>query len=318
MIDLQGELLALAREIERFTNRRTLARPPVKGLAFVNGAPGNDETRAALEWAQATLAAYFDQYAERAVALLDRASVHGIGDEAQRSLLADPRTRRAGPRREFEAANALSEVVAVLRDLAERVAPVRRRRRFFPSLSAGGGFWSAIANLNNLASLIAALIVVGGAAAGLYLWLGSGDGGGTTSGELRPPPEKAPASLPQTGPRLEVFNKVTNGREQMREDAPAYLSTTPRNYCADADCAIPDTELSTGDTVGPAICQRLGPLTTNGDTRSPADDQNPGLFSSRRWYGIRRPDDTIGYISEVWVRRDDRGGLRLPQCPSSS
>ena len=44
------------------------------------------------------------------------------------------------------------------------------------------------------------------------------------------------------------------------------------------------------------------------------DDGNPGLFESTRWYGIQLPDGRFGYISEVWIRDADRGGLDLPHC----
>lgn len=135
--------------------------------------------------------------------------------------------------------------------------------------------------------------------------------------ELRPAPQKADVGLPTSGPTLEIWNKVTNGANLMRDDAhPAYLSTVPRNFCKDADCAIPGTDVSTGDTVGPAVCQQNGARTTNGDESSTVDDNNPGLYSSEIWYGVRGPDDTIGYISDVWVRPSRRGGLTLPDCQS--
>jgi hypothetical protein len=138
----------------------------------------------------------------------------------------------------------------------------------------------------------------------------------TTASTLDPPPHKATPGLPRSGPTLAVWNKVTNGAQSMRDDDahPAYLSTAPRAFCKDARCAIPGTDVSTRDTVGPAICQRKGAEITNGDNSSNVDDENAGLYTSDVWYGIRRPDDTIGYISDVWVRPSQRGGLGLPDC----
>ncbi len=47
---------------------------------------------------------------------------------------------------------------------------------------------------------------------------------------------------------------------------------------------------------------------------SAADDANPERFESTRYYGVRLGDGTFGYVSEVWVRAADRGGLGLPSC----
>jgi hypothetical protein len=102
----------------------------------------------------------------------------------------------------------------------------------------------------------------------------------------------------------------------MRDDDshPAYLSTVPRNFCKDADCAVPGTDVLTGATIGPAVCQRGGAQATNGDEGTTVDDKNSGLYISDTWYGVRQPDNTIGYISDVWVRPSQRGGLGLPDC----
>lgn len=167
-----------------------------------------------------------------------------------------------------------------------------------------------------------ATLALGAVSGGAAVLEAGGDGGRETSAatttELRPPPDKAPAGLPPSGPTLDIWNKVTSGAKLMRDDDshPAYLSTVPRNFCKDADCAIPGTNVLTGATIGPAVCQHRGAETTNGDTRTTVDDKNPGLYSSDTWYGVRQTDDTIGYISDVWVHPSQRGGLGLPDCRS--
>ncbi|MEU1572046.1 hypothetical protein ABZ519_12980 [Streptomyces collinus] len=135
----------------------------------------------------------------------------------------------------------------------------------------------------------------------------SGRSGGT-DGSATSVPDPAP-SRPVT-----VYNKVTNGPHQMREDdSPAYLSSATKNFCADKGCALPGTEVRTGDTLT-AVCQVSGDRTTNGDDRDPGDDSNPELAETRRWYGIRGPDGGLGYISAVWIDAGQRDGLGLPTC----
>jgi hypothetical protein len=127
-----------------------------------------------------------------------------------------------------------------------------------------------------------------------------------------PPPTNPPRQLPFEQ-MLTVYNKVTDGANQMRERTPAYLSTKPRNNCRNAGCIIPGIELGTGATVT-SFCQVRGAQTTNGRVQDPSDDRNPELFTSDLWYGIRWSDGRIGYISEVWIWPDDRGGLGLSEC----
>jgi hypothetical protein len=57
-----------------------------------------------------------------------------------------------------------------------------------------------------------------------------------------------------------------------------------------------------------------GERITNGADNDPADDRNPGLFASTRWYGILLANGNLGFVSEVWVARPQRGGLGLPSC----
>lgn len=133
----------------------------------------------------------------------------------------------------------------------------------------------------------------------------------------QPPAQTVPASLRTSGPTLRIFNKVTSGAHAMRDDNqhPAYLSSVPENFCKRRGCANPKTNLFTGDTVSPAVCQTKGERVTNGDDSAAVDNHNPGLATSTRWYAVRRPDDTLAYLSEVWVVARQRGGLGLPRCP---
>jgi hypothetical protein len=119
---------------------------------------------------------------------------------------------------------------------------------------------------------------------------------------------------PQPATRtIVVDNRVTNGPTQMREDTPAYLSTVTRNFCKRDGCALPGTDMGSGAAIT-AECTTFGSRTTNGQDNSSIDDGNPGLYSSTRWYGVRWGDGRFGYISEVWIRSDFRGGLGLRGC----
>jgi hypothetical protein len=108
-------------------------------------------------------------------------------------------------------------------------------------------------------------------------------------------------------------NRVTNGPTQMREDVPAYLSTQTLARCRSLGCAIPGTDFGSGRTLR-AVCQVVGAELTNGNRTDLSDDNNPGLFTSNRWYRIQWDASTTGYLSEVWLRSSDRGGAGLPMC----
>jgi hypothetical protein len=147
------------------------------------------------------------------------------------------------------------------------------------------------------------------------------DGAGT----VRPHPPKQPSKVvpppPATRPQpsaprtvtLTVYNKVTNGSAEMREDTPAYLSTVTKNYCRRDGCMVAGTEMNTGATVT-GLCWVTGDRTTNGEDAESRDDGNPGLFESTRWYRVRHGNGSVGYISEVWIDPGQRGGAGLGQC----
>ncbi|MFG3643573.1 hypothetical protein ACGF3C_25250 [Micromonospora sp. NPDC047762] len=144
-----------------------------------------------------------------------------------------------------------------------------------------------------------------------------------TSGADDEPPASADGPRPETPARQEpsgpatrtllVQNLVTNGATAMREDKPAYLSSRTEPTCQTRGCALEGTNMSTGARIV-ATCQLDGSTITNGQNNSPNDDANPGLFSSSLWYGVRWSDGRSGYLSEVWIQPDGRGGLGLPHC----
>jgi lysophospholipase L1-like esterase len=117
----------------------------------------------------------------------------------------------------------------------------------------------------------------------------------------------------QTTRQITVYNQVTNGATEMREDTPAYLSTVPHNFCRRDGCMVGGTEMGSGKILT-AYCVTQGQRTTNGQDNSSVDDANPGLYTSTTWYGIRWETGVTGFLSEVWISPQDRGGLGLPAC----
>lgn len=129
----------------------------------------------------------------------------------------------------------------------------------------------------------------------------------------RPPAPPKPRPEPKKA-TLTIYNKVTDGMG-MREDTPAYLSTVTQNYCRRDGCMVPGTEMSSGATVV-ATCWKWGARTTNGHDSDSADDRNPQLAESKRWYYARHANGSWGVINEVWIDPGQRGGAGLPECTS--
>lgn len=114
-----------------------------------------------------------------------------------------------------------------------------------------------------------------------------------------------------TSAEITIYNKVVLDETRVREDVPAYLTISPR-CLAKSTCGIEGTDvLETGMRVT-AVCQTEGSFVTNrfGDT---PNDEN---FDSTRWYGINL-NGKFGYLSEVWVAKEHRGGLDLRSCEPS-
>ena len=154
---------------------------------------------------------------------------------------------------------------------------------------------------------------------------GSGSPSAVTPGPAQPPAQgpapQQPGPQPQPGapppaPRhvLVVDNRVTNGMGMREDSTPARLQTQPWVFCVSRGCVIYGTERSSGQTYDAAVCQTFGERTTNGHDTNPSDDANPERFESTRYYGVRLANGTFGYVSEVWIRADYRGGLGLPGC----
>lgn len=132
---------------------------------------------------------------------------------------------------------------------------------------------------------------------------GSTPGGGSPGGQLTPPRHV-----------ITVDNRVTNGMGMREDSTPARLTSKPWTFCTSRGCNIYGTERSSGGTYDAAICQTTGERTTNGNDHDASDDANPERFESTRYYGVKLADGTFGYVSEVWIRAADRGGLGLPGC----
>jgi hypothetical protein len=128
-----------------------------------------------------------------------------------------------------------------------------------------------------------------------------------------PSPGPGTPTLPPAEREIVIYNKVTNDATTMREDTPAYLSTVPQNFCKRNGCALPGTDMNSGFRIV-ALCQTQGARTTNGWDANPIDDRNPGLFESTRWYLMRWRDGRTGFLSEVWVEPQFRGGMGLRGC----
>lgn len=129
------------------------------------------------------------------------------------------------------------------------------------------------------------------------------------------PSAPAPRHEAWPGKVIVVDNRVTSGKRMREDKEPARLTTKPVAGCERRGCDIPNTERVSGHSFNAAVCQRRGEEITNGDNNSSADDDNPRLVTSTRYYGVRlMASDTFGYVNEVWIARRDRGGLGLPTC----
>ncbi|MBT0768638.1 hypothetical protein KIH74_06850 [Kineosporia sp. J2-2] len=115
-------------------------------------------------------------------------------------------------------------------------------------------------------------------------------------------------------PSITVQNMVAAGATGLSEDAtPTYLSTRPVARCGSLGCKIDGTEMWSGIVLA-AVCQMRGQFVTNADEGSSGIQDNPGAARSVRWYGVQRTDGSVGLISEVYIRPQDRGGLGLADC----
>jgi hypothetical protein len=111
-----------------------------------------------------------------------------------------------------------------------------------------------------------------------------------------------------------VQNKYATGPSSLLEDRTyAYLSTSPEPYCAERGCKVEGTDMKSGARLV-VTCWCEGAEMTNRDTTSPGIEQNPHGVTSKLWYWGVWPDGRAGYLSEVYVEPQYRGGLGLPRC----
>jgi hypothetical protein len=116
---------------------------------------------------------------------------------------------------------------------------------------------------------------------------------------------------------IEVQNKIAVGPDELVEDStPSYLSTVTEPFCAEEakKCMVEDTEYDSG-TLLVAVCQKQGLEMVNYNRDSEASQNNPNRAKSTRWYRVALPGRRSGFISEVYLTPDTRGGLSLPECP---
>ena len=119
---------------------------------------------------------------------------------------------------------------------------------------------------------------------------------------------------------ITVQNKVALGPSSLVEDrTPAYLSSLPIAYCAtpSRSCKVPGTEIPSGVALV-ANCRTEGQQMANFNRTEAASRDNPDRADSSLWYRVSFPDGRSGYLSEVYVIDDDRGGMDLPTCGPAS
>lgn len=124
-----------------------------------------------------------------------------------------------------------------------------------------------------------------------------------------------PASPPTSTPyaAIRVQNMVALGPSDLREDeTPAYLSSRTIGRCAAKNCEVAGTKMDTG-TLLVATCQSRGDELVNYNLDSTWPD-NPHRARSNRWYKVQLPDGRTGFINEVYIDPQDRGGLGLATC----
>ena len=124
--------------------------------------------------------------------------------------------------------------------------------------------------------------------------------------------------LPQepipTGPAVIIQNMMALGNDALIEDPiPAYLSSKPVPVCRLKGCMIADSVLKSGITVV-ATCHVDGGWMTNYNLDSSESKDNPNRTDSSLWYRLILPDGRTGFLSEVYVAPQSRGGLGLPTC----
>lgn len=123
-----------------------------------------------------------------------------------------------------------------------------------------------------------------------------------------------PGSRPP-GVVLRVDNRVTSGRHVREDPNRLPITTRPVPNCGSRGCVAQGTPTwESKQQIDRAVCQQRGEQITNGDNGSREDDENPLLDHTTLYYGVMLKDGTTGYVAEVWIAREQRGGFGLPQC----
>jgi hypothetical protein len=125
--------------------------------------------------------------------------------------------------------------------------------------------------------------------------------------------EHATASPAPLAPGLLIVqNKIAVGPSELIEDAtPAYLSTEKIPFAARHNRKVDGTEMWSGEVLR-ATYQSQGSRLTNYNVDSVIVQRNPHRCASSLWYFVELPNDKSGYLSEVYVVADCRGGMGLP------
>lgn len=145
----------------------------------------------------------------------------------------------------------------------------------------------------------------------------AGSAGATVATVLASRSPAGAASSPSGIRAIEVQNKIAIGTGDLIEDpaGPAYLSTRPAPWCARDGCKVAGTDLGSGARLV-VTCHVTGSLMTNYNMDSEPVQQNPNRVRSTLWYRAAFPDGRTGYLSEVYIAPQYRGGMGLPICPT--
>jgi hypothetical protein len=155
-----------------------------------------------------------------------------------------------------------------------------------------------------LVGVLVVLVVLSASTAGVAL-LARGDGGsgGRTDQAAGPPGGLVYHSSPRP---VEIHSA---------DSAPVRLATRPAGGCVDRGCALPERAWPGEYWV--ASCYVVGEMMTdaNPDRVDGSREQNRKDYRSDGWYGLPLYDGRLGYLAEVNVTPEYRGGLNLPACP---
>jgi hypothetical protein len=124
---------------------------------------------------------------------------------------------------------------------------------------------------------------------------------------------------PRPAAVITVQNKYAAGKDVLTEDStPAYLSTKTVTGCRKRGCVVAGTDNLWSGVLLTATCQARGEVFTNADLNSEGISSNPGAATSTLWYFVEMPDGEQGYLPEVYVVVEQRGGMGLPACTASA